>query len=299
MTDTALASALRESAISVGELLAAARGDMQRAGADSPGLTALILLEHATGLSRPEALARPERLLTADQLTSFRDLVARRRAREPLAYILGYREFYGRRFVVSPATLIPRPETEALVEAALVRIERLSDPNPLLLDVGTGSGAIAVSVLAERTHVRAIGTDTSSAALGIAAENARSHGVTDRLCLVACDLVSAVRTTSSVVLANLPYVPEAELDRLEPEVSQYEPRTALDGGPDGMAVISHLLPSLDDVLAPGGTALVEFGEGQAQPLVRGASSLLPSYRFDVLRDRAGTERILVLERPAG
>jgi release factor glutamine methyltransferase len=293
-----LSQGAREPGLSaVGELLMQARADLQAAGADSPWLAAVILLEHATGLGRAAVLARPEALPTPEHAAVFQDLVGRRCAREPLAYILGYRDFYGRRFALSPTTLIPRPETELLVETALRCLDRLSDPHPVLLDVGTGSGAIAVSVLAEQPRTSGIATDSSLAALGVAAANATAHGVADRLRLVACDLARAVRTGFSVVVGNLPYVPSDEIARLQPEVASYEPRAALDGGPDGTAVIVRFMASLDELLTPGGVALLEIGAGQAETLVRHATTLPPGYRVSVERDGAGLDRILILERP--
>jgi release factor glutamine methyltransferase len=280
----------------VGQLMSRARIDLTSAGADSPWLTALTLLEHATGLSRAALLARPEWLPTSKEVADFQGAIRRRCEREPLAYIVGYREFYGRRFAVSRATLIPRPETEALVELALDHVGRMGDPSPTLLDVGTGSGAIAISVLAERPSTSATVTDTSLAALAIAADNAQAHGADRRLRPVACDLASAIRTTFPLVVANLPYIPAAELDLLQPEVSKYEPRLALDGGPDGLVIIRRFLASLDRILAPDGVAFLEFGDGQAKTLVRDAGTLVPGCRVDVRPDAAGVERILVVER---
>lgn len=287
----------REQIRTLGQLLASARAQLQGAGADSAWLTSLVLLEQASGLDRTALLARPETVLSPAQVTEFQHLVRRRCAREPLAYILGYRDFCGRRFAVSPATLIPRPETEGLVGLALDRVDSLGERHPALLDVGTGSGAIAISVLAERTHAEAIVTDSSHEALVVAAENAQTHRVDHRLRLVECDLASAIRTRFSVVVANLPYVPSAAFDLLQPEVASYEPRTALDGGPDGTTVIRRFLVSLDRILTAGATALLEFGDGEAERVVRCATELLPGYRVDVQRDAAGAERFLVLERP--
>ena len=281
----------------IGQLLASGRSQLHDAGADSPWLTALVLLEHATGLDRSTLLARPEAEPTTEQNASFHHLLQRRCAREPLAYVLGYRDFYGRRFAVSAATLIPRPETEGLVALALGRLDSLSTSQATLLDVGTGSGAIVVSVLAERPGIRAIATDCSRSALAVARHNARTYGASRRLWLVACDLASGVRERFPLVVANLPYVPSDEIDALELEVASYEPRGALDGGPDGTAVIRRFLSSLAAVLAPGGVALLEFGDGQAVALDRYATELLPGFGVAVRRDDAGAERFLVVERP--
>ncbi len=283
---------------SVGQLLAAARAELQNAGADSPSLTALVLLEYATGIPRTALLAHPGTSPNIDLIAVFHDLLQRRCAREPLAYILGYRDFYGRRFAVSPDVLIPRPETEGLVALALDRLDRFGgEGTASLLDVGTGSGAIAISVLAERPNARAAATDSSCGALAIARQNARAHGVSPRLQLVACDLVSAIRTRFPVVVANLPYVPSAECDALEPEVAKWEPRSALDGGADGTVLIHRFLTLLDGVLTPGGSAILEMSSDQAEPLARCAADLLPRYSVNVQRDHAGADRFLAIGRP--
>lgn len=281
----------------VQSLLTAARGRLEAARADSPWLTALVLLEHVTGWPRAALLAHPERGVSLQQASSFNQLIERRAAYEPLAYILGYRDFYGRRFAVSPATLIPRPETEGLVDLAIERLDQAPTLNGCpLLDVGTGGGAIVASILAER-DVAAVATDSSIAALFAARDNARALHVSERLRLVACDLASALRTRFPIVVANLPYVPTTEIEALEPEIGTYEPRSALDGGPDGTVPIRGLLASLPDLLAPGGTALLEIGEGQALPLRRFARDLLPGYSVEIHRDHAGADRFLILERP--
>lgn len=279
------------------DLLASGRPLLQGTGADSPWLTALVLLEHATGLDRPTLLARPEAEPTAEQTAAFRHLLQRRCLREPLAYILGYRDFYGRRFTVSPATLIPRPETEGLVALALGRLDSGSTPQATLLDVGTGTGAVVVTVLAERPGISAVATDCSISALTVTRQNAQRHGVSPRLRLVACDLAGGVSEQFPVVVANLPYVPSSEIDGLEPEVASYEPRCALDGGLDGTAIIRRFLSSLANVLAPGGAALLEFGDGQAGALVRSATELLPGFSVAVQRDDTGAERFLIVTRP--
>jgi release factor glutamine methyltransferase len=282
---------------SVQSLLTSARQRLEAGGADSPWLTALVLLEHVTGLPRAALLAHPERGVSVPEAARFKALVDRRAAREPVAYILGYRDFYGRRFAVSPETLIPRPETEGLVDLAIDRLDQTPNLTGFpVLDVATGSGAIVESILAAR-DVAAVATDSSVAALTLARDNARALHVSERLRLIACDLASALRTRFPVVVANLPYVPSVEIEALQPEIATYEPRSALDGGPDGTIAIRGLLASLPDVLAPGGTALLEIGEGQADPLGQFARSALPGYGVATQCDHAGTARFLVIERP--
>jgi release factor glutamine methyltransferase len=259
-------------------------------------------------------------------------MLERRCRREPLAHILGYREFWGRRFEVSSATLIPRPETERIVEMALEWLDQvvythrpLIDEEllglttalkngeggsdvlrgghaPLLqarfrgIDIGTGTGALAVSLLVERADLAMVATDVDLVAIRMARRNAQQHGVSDRLRLVACDLASALTHRFDLVVANLPYVPSSEIDTLQPEIATWEPRLALDGGPDGTSLIAGLLSTLPRLLAPGGLALVEIGERQSEHLVNVARerSVLD---VRVERDAAGTDRFLAITHP--
>ncbi|MBM2809484.1 MAG: prmC [Chloroflexi bacterium] len=285
---------------------------MAQAGVDSPWLTALILLERTSGIGREAVLAHPESVPTPLENQWFWELVERRCSREPLAYIVGFREFFGRRFAVTRDTLIPRPETEGIVQLALDQLSRIEgearsavaemsnggEQTPaLLLDVGTGSGAIAVTLLDQKPHLRAVATDIDDAALRVASLNAREHGVSARLQLVACDLAEALRVTFPLIVANLPYIPTSHMDALEPEVSRYEPMSALDGGPYGTAVMDRLLATLPGRLAPRGCAILEIGEHQAGRLRKRASQHLPGWPVTFERDAADIERFLVISRP--
>lgn len=283
----------------VAGLIADAEGRLRAAGADSPELSALVLLEHASGLRREQILARGEATASAEIAERFNHYVRRRCAREPLAYIVGSREFFGRLFRVTPATLIPRPETEGLVELTLAHLyrHRGSVLYPTLLDVGTGCGAIAVSLLAELPKLQAVGTDIEPRALLVADENAERHATRDRLCLVACDLAHAVQGTFDLVIANLPYVPSAEIETLEPEVRVYEPRDALDGGADGTDHIRRLLQELPDLLQPAGIGLFEIGADQGPALTLEMARRFPGWGAGVEGDVAGIGRYLVVERP--
>lgn len=279
----------------IAEVLATAQERMEEAGVDSPWLTALVLLEHATGLGREAVLARSEGRPTEEQRARYFALVERRYSREPLAYILGYREFYGRRFEVTPDTLVPRPETEDLVHLALDQIDRLASPAEAhFLDVGTGCGAIAITLLDQRAGLRAVGTDTAVAALQVAARNTEAHEARGRLRLVACHLANAVRAQFPLVVANLPYIPTFEIDALEAEVARYEPRRALDGGTDGTEAITEFLADLPNVLATGGTAILEIGQDQGEVLQERARAHLPGAAIGVEQDTAGMDRFLVI-----
>jgi release factor glutamine methyltransferase len=281
-------------------LLEDAEARIRAAGADAPELSALVMLEHATELSREQLLAHDELVLPYQTAVQYDNMVQRRCLREPLAYILGYREFFGRGFRVIRDTLIPRPETEGLVELAMAHYfrQQASLLYPVLLDVGTGSGALAVTLLAEISTLQAIATDTSPPAVAVARENGRRHGVEDRLHLLVCDLASAVDCAFDIIVANLPYIPTGELQHLDPEVRDYEPRQALDGGVNGNTLLLRFLGDLPRLLRPSGIALLEVGEDQAAGLAVVTARACPGWDVSVQPDLAGIERFLLVGRPA-
>jgi len=276
----------------VGVALAQAQAVLRAAGVDQPRLVALVSLAVALGVEKATVLAHPERRLSVVETARYQAMLARLQAREPLAYVLGEREFYGRPFSVTPAVLVPRPETELLVEVAL---EYLRGPRPAvgwLADVGTGSGALAVTLAAEWPAARVLATDRSLAALAVARANARRHGVEARVACLCADLLAGVRGPLAVVVANLPYIPSALLDELAPEVAAYEPRLALDGGPDGLALVGRLLGQLPTRLAPGGLAVLELGADQTEVARAAATTALPGADLAVVHDHTGTPRAL-------
>jgi release factor glutamine methyltransferase len=242
-----------------------------------------------------EVLAHPERRLSAHAESAFRVLVRRRQAYEPIAYLLGEREFYGRTFAVDRRALIPRPETELLVDLgrAAVARWRARGLEPNVVDVGTGAGAIAIS-LALETSATLIATDVSFAALTLAIENAYHHAA--RVAFVQTDLLGGLRGPLHVVLANLPYVP---CDRsLPPDVQNYEPSLALFGGERGTELIERLLHEARDVLAPGGELAVELDEEeQAQHVVALARQLFPKADVSVRQDAGGYDRVVDVIAP--
>ncbi len=297
---------------SVGELLARATGRLRASGSEAPRLEAELLLARALGVERTVLLAHPEAPVGADAQRSFAADLERRAAGEPLAYIRGFREFYGLAFATDPRGLIPRPETELLVELAEREIVRrlAGAPRPAgtpplrVADVGTGSGTIAVSlaVLLGRRRigpqVEILASDDSPVALELARENAVGHGVADRIEFVVADLLpTPVGRPFEVIAANLPYVPSDEVDRLPVAVS-FEPRRALDGGPDGLAIVARLLDRLPDALAAGGLALLEIGADQDEAICRLAGARLPGWSCRVETDLAGHPRLARLERPS-
>ncbi|HLJ81821.1 MAG TPA: peptide chain release factor N(5)-glutamine methyltransferase, partial [Ktedonobacterales bacterium] len=227
-----------------GDALRAGAALLREAGAtETLDLDAQVILAHVTGAARSTLLAYPERPLSPEQAAAFAALIRRRAAREPVAYLTGHREFMGLDFLTDPRALIPRPETELLVEAALTEIRARLDrgETPAVADIGTGSGAIAVSVAALESRLPCVyATDVSSGALTLAAENARRLGVASRVTFLQGDLLEPLSAPLDVLLANLPYVTPRDAGTLIPDVSRYEPSLALYGADDGLGHLRRL-----------------------------------------------------------
>jgi release factor glutamine methyltransferase len=262
-----------------------------RAGADpaTAVLDADVLLAFALGVSKEDVLAHPERPLLADEGARFDDLIERRRGGEPVAYLRGWKEFYGLRFGVDRRVLIPRPETETLVEEArrLIGGRRAN-----VVDVGTGSGAIACAIAVHERAIRVIATDLSADALAVAKANAVALGVADRVELRQGDLLAPIAERVALVCANLPYLRDDALASLEGERTSlaFEPRAAVVAGADGLAVIRRAVADLPRVLAPAGVALFECDPPQAEPIAELLRGIGLAVR--VVRDLAGAERIV-------
>jgi release factor glutamine methyltransferase len=263
-------------------------------GVESPRLDAELLLSHVLGASRATILAWPERRLTPKELTTYRHLVTRRAEREPLAYILGQREFFGLEFAIDPRVLIPRPETELLVEYALPRARALTAP-PHIADVGAGSGAIAVALAVHLPGATVYALDGSAGALEVASANARRHRVGDRVPCLQGNLLEPLRGSVDLITANLPYVTTAEWEDLPPEIREYEPRPALDGGPDGLAIIRRLLATAAPYLHPGGAILLEIGASQGVAATALARGSFPQAAVTLHQDYAGLDRLVVVD----
>ncbi len=267
---------------------------LQEAGVEEAHLEADVLVRHVLGLERADLLARPETPLAPAQSAALEGLMARRERREPLAYVLGRREFHGLDFRVTPAVMVPRPETETLVEEALAWAR--SRPAPVTVaDVGTGSGCIVVTLAARLPDVRFLATDVSPAALAVAEENAHRHGVAGRVRLLSGHLLQPLPGPVDLVVANLPYVPSGRLDSLQPEVRDHEPRGALDGGPDGTDLLRPLLRQAGSYLRPGGALMLEIDEEQGPALAEAARSAFPAATVSVLPDLSGRDRVLVVQ----
>jgi len=244
------------------------RGILAKAGVESPEQEAAMLLQHVTGQSLTHLLCQLQRAPAATELAALEILLSRRLSREPCPYILGYATFYGRDFYVDSRVLIPRPETELLVE----QFAELSSELPRhgghlhVIDVGTGSGALAITLACESPGLEIEATDASREALQVAAANCARHGVRETVRLVQGDLLSGFRRGFAAVVANLPYVPSGAFAELSPEVRVYEPRLALDGGPDGLREIRRVIDQASEALVRNGWLLLEVGEGQSGPV---------------------------------
>ncbi len=274
--------------------LEAARLELKGAGIPDASLEAELLLRHVTTLDRATLFASPEMVLKPEQETRFRELLARRLDREPAAYITGHREFYGLEFMVDPRVLIPRPETELLVSEALAWCEGLQAPT--IADIGTGSGAVALALAVNLPGAAIYATDVSDSALAVAAANCRVHGVASRVRLLRGDLLAPLPEPVDLIVANLPYVTEAEMGALLLEINRYEPRVALAGGADGLDLVRRLCDSAPDYLKPHACLLLEMGPAQTAAVAVSLRRIFPAADVTVLPDLAGLARVVRLRR---
>ncbi len=269
------------------ELVAKAAPYLGSHGSGSPRLDAELLLAEALGVQRMDLYLQFDRPLTAPEVDRFRALCRRRAGGEPIAYIRGRREFMSVELVVSPAVLVPRPETEILVEEAL----RLMSPGSRVLDVGTGAGAIAVALAVHQPGCRVLATDVSPEALLVAARNIERLELQDRVELRQADMTVGVEGPFDVVAANLPYIDPDWPDAVTAEAGAREPHLALFGGRDGLELVARLLDDLPRLLAPGGSALLEVDPRNAGAALRLAGS---QGTTRLLKDLAGHDRVLVV-----
>jgi release factor glutamine methyltransferase len=256
----------------------------------APELDARLLLCHAAGLTHEAYVAGVNRTLAPEAAARFSAYVERRLRGEPVSRIIGIREFYGRPFRIDASTLDPRPDTETLVEAALALADR--EGTLRLLDLGTGSGCILVTLLAELPHATGMGVDKSVAALSLARTNADALGVGDRASFVAGDWLAPMGGPFDLVVANPPYLSASELAGLSREVGAHDPVDALDGGPDGLAAYRRIAPHLPKVLRPGDLALFEIGPTQADAVSRLLTEAGLALVEGPWRDLAGQPRVV-------
>ena len=269
-----------------------------RAITDAPHLEAEVLLSHVLDVSRTALLTHPERILTPDQLSNYQTLTLRRASGYPLPYLTGRIEFYGLEFEVTPEVLIPRPETETLVDLALAprsSSTHFSSTPLLIADVGTGSGCIAVSLAVRLPKAIVYAIEISPAVHAVALRNVERHNVAARVRLLVGDVLTPRPGPVGLIVSNPPYIPTGECASLPASVRDHEPRLALDGGPDGLNVIRRLLAQAPAGLRPGGAVLIEIGADQGEAASRLARTFFPRAAIRVHPDLAGRDRVLEVQ----
>jgi release factor glutamine methyltransferase len=278
------------------ERLADARDRFVRVGIarEEAALDAEVIARHVLDCDRATLLTRARDPLPSAFDRLFEDLVRRRLAREPIAYITGHREFWGLEFEVTPAVLIPRPETELIIEEALATMPA-RDTVRQIIDVGTGSGCLATALAIEFASAHVVATDSSAAALDVAQRNCSRHNVTNRVALVHTNLLDGISQSAGLIVSNPPYVPDADAPHLQPEVVRYEPSSALFAGDDGLDIIRRLFAATSEHLADGGRLIVEFGLRQEADL-RDAARQADWTVDRIRRDLQGIPRVAVLRR---
>ncbi|MDO8355255.1 MAG: peptide chain release factor N(5)-glutamine methyltransferase [Nitrospirota bacterium] len=283
----------------LGEVIVEARRLLELAGIETAEQEALWMMAHVLHLSTHHVVTDRDRLLSSSELLAARSVITRRVSREPLQYILGTQEFCGLEFTVNPAVLIPRPETQLLVEYVTQRI--CADRSATIVDVCTGSGCIAVAIARMRPHARVIATDLSGPALNVARQNAIRLGVSERITWLEGDLLGPLVEQElegqvDVIVSNPPYIPELDWATLQSEVRLFEPRGALVAGPQGTELHERLLQESGRYLSLGGAVIMEIGAGQARAMRRIVEQM-PGYRFHrLVLDEAGLERVVIVER---
>jgi release factor glutamine methyltransferase len=279
--------------VNVREALLEGRRLLESIGSDEAPLESELLLMHAMRVDRVHLFQRLNYPLPPRTEQRFRRCLDRRADHEPTAYIIGTREFFGLEFEVTRAALIPRPETEVLVQIAAEWLRRNRPGAPVTVaDVGVGCGTIAVALATELPNARLIAIDTSKRALALARRNSERHGVADRIEFAHGSILAPLTRKVDVIASNLPYVRTSDWLDLPPEIHDYEPRSALDGGPDGFRLIRRLLQQAPDRLTPGGALFAEIGDDEGADATSAAKRSFPDARIEVRPDLAGLDRVL-------
>jgi release factor glutamine methyltransferase len=286
--------------VTISEAIHNAADRLSAAGITNARLDAEVLLAHSIGKDRVWLITHRDDGLDDDHQRAFDDTIRRRTTREPLQHIIGNQEFWGLEFKVTPDVLIPRPETELIIETALEIVRDRNRP-VRIIDVCTGSGCIAVSLAKELTAARVIATDASEKALAVARENARDHGVSNRIRYLEGDLFGPleeldIRGQIDIVVSNPPYVQAGDLPTLQPEVRDYEPQMALIAGPEGTEMAKKIIRIAPEYLMKNGALILEMGMGQAEALIGMAAATGAYGRPEVRKDLAGIERVLVARK---
>jgi release factor glutamine methyltransferase len=282
--------------IRLAELMHRAEARLKAAGADNPTLDVRLLMAHALDLDRAQLLVRSDQMLTDAEQECINTLLTRRANREPVSRILGQREFWSLRFNVNEATLVPRPDSETLIEVTLKLLSSLDDDTELrILDLGTGSGCLLLSLLHEFQNATGLGIDKAPKAVEQAADNAEHLGFALRAKFKTGNWTDDITETFNVIISNPPYITHSDIDFLMPEVREHDPHLALDGGDDGLDVYRFLIPQLPRLLKPHGLAVFEIGEGQGAAV----KALFQNSGFkDIVghQDLAGIERCVTAKQ---
>ena len=283
-------------AVSIAQARRALAKAFRDAGLDTPDLDARLLVGHVLGLDHAGLTAQSDRPMRGEEIERIRAFAARRIGREPVARIVGSKEFWSLPFVVTPAALVPRPETETLIEAALDVLDLDPARRLRIADLGTGSGALLLALLHEIEGARGVGTDVSAAALALARHNCERLGLAERAAFVACDFGAALAGGFDLIVSNPPYIAEPDWLRLDPEVRNHDPKLALDGGRDGLAAYRRIAADTRRLIAPGMHIIVELGAGMADPVAAvfaAAGLVIRTARHDL----SGVPRALIVRRP--
>jgi release factor glutamine methyltransferase len=279
----------------ISEALITARVLLAEQNIDSAFIDADLLLTHALNIRRIDLIIHRDRRLTDEEMDAFSDLIERRISHEPVAYITGIKEFFKMPFMVNPHVLIPRPETEILVEQTIA----LAQKGAMVFEIGVGSGAVIISILKERQDLKGVGNDISIPALATTRVNADAHGVSNRLRLFAGNVLSATGGPWPMIIANPPYICVDEMDSLDVDVRLYEPAKALFGGKDGLDIVKEIIKGLNGHLTLGGVLIMEAGLGRKEAI---ESLVGPQKTLKIrtwIHDLAGIERAVIIERIHG
>jgi len=275
-----------------GEAVCSTSHTLSMAGIDDASVEAEILICYVLGISKTGLYTETGRDLTSGETCRLQDLMQRRLAHEPLAYILRRCEFYGIPFYVDGRVLIPRPETEILVERAAELYHCCRGEDFTIADIGTGSGAVAISIALELPRAKIYASDISASAIEVAGINCRSHNIDGQVELLQGDLLEPLPRAVDMIVANLPYVRQSQMQRLSPEIINFEPSIALAGGKSGLDTIRHLLKQVPGKLKYGGHLLLEMGQNQGQTVVSMIHSNLPHASIRLIRDLSGIDRVV-------
>lgn len=275
------------------------RARLEAAGIESPELDARLLLGDVLQLDLTGLIAASARKLDDREAAALESFIRRRIAGEPVARILGHKEFWGLSFALSPTTLVPRPDTETIVEAALSLLKQDGRLNDALriADIGTGSGAILLALLSELPNAQGIGTDINRDAIHTAARNAAALGLNERARFIECNYADALRGSFDLIVSNPPYIPSRDIDDLAIEVRAHDPRLALDGGPDGLDAYRVIVPAAFELLVPGGVVVLEIGQGQESDVARLTAGAGLDAGVSVKADLSGIPRAVIGRKP--